>query len=247
MASVEKFHASAVLQEIRHNHRLIRHSSNPDIDPSRSSDNEDLTPDHGGLSPYEYYKARLGELFIYDPSRADINTAFGWVVTLPREVVDLSEEQRFFAAVSNFLLDRYGEANAVSITIHRDEGGQPHLHYLGIPAVANNMQSDEHSQPEKLSCKEVINRQELRVFHRDLQKYLDDHEIRAKVVTGITGGKNRTVEELKRESLSDLRAEVDRLQDIEQKYTDLQQERSQQRERSRWDRSYEMDRERGRF
>ena len=243
MASVEKFRAAAVLQEIRHNHREIQHSSNQDIDPSRSANNDDLTPDHGGLTPYEYYKSRLGELYIYDPRRDDINTLFGWVVTLPREVSASDEEQRFFAAVANFLSDRYGPENAVSITIHRDEGGQPHLHYLGIPAVKNNMRGPDHPQAEKLSCKEVINREELRKFHSDLQAYLDEHGIKAQVKTGVTGGKNRTVEQLKRESAADLRAEVDRLQEIERKYNELLQDR----ELSRWDRSPDIDRERGRW
>lgn len=247
MASVEKFRATAVLQELRHNHREIRHSSNPDIDPSRSADNEDLTPDHGGLSPYEYYKARLGELYIYDPRRADINTAFGWVVTLPQSVTASEDEQRFFATVADFLNDRYGPENCVSVTIHRDEGGQPHLHYIGIPAVENNMRSEEHPQHEKLSCKEVINRQELRAFHPDLQKYLDEHGISAQVHTGVTGGKSRTVEQLKRETAAELRAEVDRLQEIELKYNELLQERPVQHERSRWDRSSDIDRERGRW
>ena len=247
LASVKKFRSAAVLQELRHNHREIRHSSNPDIDPARSVDNDDLTPDHGGVSPYEYYKARLGELYICDPRRTDINTAFGWIVTLPQSITAPEEEQRFFLTVADFLIERYGPENCVSVTIHRDEGGQPHLHYIGIPAVANNMRNEDHPQAEKLSCKEVINRQELRVFHPDLQKYLDEHGINAKVLTGVTKGKNRTVEELKRETLADLRAEVDRLQEIERKYNELLQERSMKHERSRWDRSSDRDRERGRF
>ena len=247
MASVQKFHAAAVRQELRHNYREIQNSSNPDIDKSRSVDNDySLTPDHNGLSPYQYYKKRLDELYIYDPSRTDINTAFGWVVTLPKEITAWDEEQLFFEAVANFLIERYGEANTVSITIHRDEGGQPHLHYIAIPAVKNNMRDEEHPQLEKLSCKEVINRAELRAFHGDLQKYLDEHGIDAHVLTGVTKGKNRTVEELKRESAADLRAEVDRLQALEKKYNELLN-RSAQNERSRWDRSEEIDRERGRF
>lgn len=238
----------AVLQELRHNNREIQHSSNSDIDPARSADNDDLTPDHDGLSPYEYYKARMAELYIFDPRRTDINTAFGWVVTLPIEISDPVEEQQFFAAVADFLKERYGPQNCVSITVHRDEGGQPHLHYIGIPAVANNMRSEEHPQTEKLSCKEVINRAELRVFHSDLQKYLDEHGVNAQVHTGVAGGNNRTVEQLKRETAADLRAEIDRLHEVERNYNTMLQERTmQQHERSRWDRSENKDRERGRF
>lgn len=247
MASVQKFHAAAVRQELRHNYREIRNSSNPDIDRTRSADNDySLTPDHGGLSPYEFYKARLEELYIYDPNRSDINTAYGWIVTLPKEITTREEEQCFFEAVADFLIRRYGEENTVSITIHRDEGGQPHLHYIGIPAVINNMRSEEHPQLEKLSCREVINRAELRAFHGALQEYLDEHGVDAHVLTGVTKGKNRTVEQLKRESIADLRVEVDRLQTLEKQYNELL-ERSAEQARSRWDRSEDIERDRGRF
>lgn len=247
MASVEKFHAAAVLQELRHNHREIRNSSNPDIDPSKSAANDySFAPDHAGLTPYQYYKQRLNELYIFDPKRKDINTAFGWVVSLPEEIVDPETEQIFFSAVRDFLLQRYGPENAVSITVHRDEGGQPHLHYIGIPAVANNMRSKEHPQPEKLSCKEVINRKELIAFHPELQQYLEEHGVPGRVHTGITAGHNRTVTELKRETIAKLRAENERLRDVEKKYEALLRERSTDREQSRWDRR-DTTRERGRF
>ena len=242
MASVVKFKAQAVVQELRHNHREIEHSSNPDIDPTRSGDNDyTLTPDHGGLSPYQYYKARLDDLYIYDRKRKDINTAFGWIITLPKEITDPAEEQRFFSAASDFLIDRYGEINTVSITIHRDEGGQPHLHYIAIPAVKNNMQSPEHPQAEKLSCKEVINRKELRSFHPALQSYLNEQGIAAPVYTGVTAGHNRTVKDLKRATMAELQSEVQRLQEIERKYNEL----IRKTDRNRWERSEEH--ERGRW
>lgn len=243
MASVQKFKKSAAVERIAgHMDRTNHNPSNKDIDPARRDYDVDLTPDHGGLSPYDYYTARLSELYIFDPHRDDIVTLYGWVVTLPREVTNPAEEQRFFLAVADFLMERYGKENTVSITIHRDET-TPHLHYLGIPAVENNMRGPDHPQAEKLCCKEVINREELRKFHSDLQDYLDKLGIDAQVKTGVTGGKNRTVEQLKRETAADLRAEVDRLQEIERKYNELLQDR----ERSRWDRSQDIDRERGRW
>lgn len=230
---------------MRHNNREIQHSSNPDIDPGKSADNDDLTPDHGGLSPYEYYKQRLDEIYVYDRNRKDINTAFGWIVTLPAEVSDTEIEQRFFETVSDFLLERYGRENCVSITVHRDEAGQPHLHYIGIPVVENHMRSSEHPEEERLCCKEVINRRELQQFHPALQKYLDDSGLDVQVHTGVTGGQNRTVETLKRESVAELRAEVVRLREVERRYNELLEERS--RSESRWDTEENRDPERGRW
>ena len=53
MASVEKFSAGAVRNQLRHNRREIEHSGNPDIDPSRQGQDYVLSPDRG-MSDYDY-------------------------------------------------------------------------------------------------------------------------------------------------------------------------------------------------
>lgn len=45
MASVEKFGAGAVRNQLRHNSREIEHSGNPDIDPERLGQDYVLSPD----------------------------------------------------------------------------------------------------------------------------------------------------------------------------------------------------------
>lgn len=50
--------------------------------------------------------------------------------------------------------------------------------------------------PLKVDCNTVINHVELKHFHPDLQKYLTEHGIEGKVVTGKTGT-NFSVKELK--------------------------------------------------
>ena len=47
MASVTKFTAGAVYNQLRHNLRQIAHSSNPDIDPVRLRQDYVLSPDRG--------------------------------------------------------------------------------------------------------------------------------------------------------------------------------------------------------
>lgn len=47
MASVEKFSAGAVRNQLRHNRREIEHSGNPDIDLSRQGQDYVLSPDRG--------------------------------------------------------------------------------------------------------------------------------------------------------------------------------------------------------
>ena len=85
MASVEKFTLAAVVNEIRHNNRTIKHSSNPDIDRNKINLNYSLTPDRH-ISEYDYFKQRTSELYCYN--RSDVKVLAGWVITAPK---DLSE------------------------------------------------------------------------------------------------------------------------------------------------------------
>ena len=57
MASVTKFTAGAVYNQLRHNLRQIAHSGNPDIDPARLRQDYVLSPDRG-MSDYDYFPAR---------------------------------------------------------------------------------------------------------------------------------------------------------------------------------------------
>ena len=59
MASVEKFSAGAVRNQLRHNRREIEHSGNPDIDPSRQGQDYVLSPDRG-MNEYDYFLQRKG-------------------------------------------------------------------------------------------------------------------------------------------------------------------------------------------
>lgn len=49
----------------------------------------------------------------------------------------------------------------------------------------------------KIDCNSVLNKVELKNFHPDLQKYLQENGIAGSVITGKTGGVNFTVKELK--------------------------------------------------
>lgn len=194
MASVEKFSAGAVRNQLRHNRREIEHSGNPDIDPSRQGQDYVLSPDRG-MTEYDYFLQRKSELYCY--SRDDVKVMAGWVVTAPQ---DLAPERYddFFYATYNFLANRYGEENVVQAIVHDDEGGQPHLHFCFIP-VEKDL---KHEQGYKICANDVLDRRELRNFHPDLQRYLNEHGLEdARVMTGVTKrqGGNRTVAQLKAE------------------------------------------------
>ena len=192
MASIQKFEASEVVNQIRHIERTIENPSNEDIDKEKINEDYLLSPDRG-ITSYDYYKQRLSELYVL--KRPDINTACGWVITAPQELKKENEDA-FFKSCYEFLNNRYGEKNCISCTVHKDESGQPHMHYLFIPVVEDKKHKDYDG---KVCAKQLITQRELRNFHPDLQRHLDNEGIEAKVMTGITKrqGRNISVKELK--------------------------------------------------
>lgn len=192
MASVKKFTAAAVVNQLRHIERTIATPANRDIDPERESRNYSLAPDRG-MSSYDYFLKRKSELYCY--KRADVKVMAGWIVTAPKELA-AEEYNSFFQHAHNFLISRYGEENCIQSIIHNDESGQPHLHYLFIPTVP-----DKKHGGEKICANDRISAKELRNFHSDLQRYLKSNGIRAIVKNGITAaqGGNRSVWEMKQE------------------------------------------------
>ncbi len=176
---------------LRHGAREIVESSNPDIDPERTPQNYELTPDHDGLTDAEYFRERLAA--IHHMKRKDLVTSFGWIVTAPKEL-PASREKAFFRSVERFLEARYGRENIIQTVVHRDEAGRAHLHSLVVPVAASDRWGS------KICANDVLTRADLRSFHGDLQKHLDRVGIKAKVQTGIVreNGRNYTVEQLKR-------------------------------------------------
>lgn len=192
MASVAKFTLHAVVNQLRHNERVIQNSSNKDIHKDNSIFNYSLSPDRR-MTAYDYFLKRKNELYCYN--RADVKVMVGWIVTAPQSLPP-ADHKVFFQTVYQFLSERYGEENCIQAIVHNDESGQPHLHYCFIPAVP-----DTKHGGEKICANNVINRKELRNFHPDLQRYLRGHGIDTDVYTGITRkqGGNKSVRELKRE------------------------------------------------
>lgn len=191
MASLKKISQGNVCNIIRHNERLNQNYSNPDVNLDKKNLDYSLSPDRG-MTNYDYYKQRLSECYVYN--RSDVKTVFSWVVTCPEDTPD-SQTDLFFCNIYDFLNERYGEKNCISCTVHKDESGRPHMHYLAIPVVPD----PKHPQGIKVCCDKVINRRELRNFHPDLDRYLKNNGIKGSVYTGITKrqGGNRSIRELK--------------------------------------------------
>ena len=222
-----------VLYALRHNTRETpRPPSNEDIDPERTKNNISLAPsDRGGAQPdggktalaaYHYYRYRLGEVYHY--GRSNLVTAVQWIVTLPDDVAP-EQEKIFWTLTYGFLNGLYGEENVIQAIVHTDEGlalngkiahGRNHLHYMVIPAVKNEkyLTPNRHGNltgaakfGEKICFNAQITRQHLREFHPRFQAFLLEHGLNATVHSGATGGHNRSVAELKNNSI---RAELAR-------------------------------------
>ncbi|MBU5249551.1 plasmid recombination protein [Coprococcus comes] len=192
MAGLKKFTLEATKNLIRHNQRTIKNPANVDIDSLRTINNYTLHPDRG-ISDYKYFVERKAQLYCYN--RTDVKVAAGWIVTKPKDFPQ-EKQREFFKAVYCFLNERYGAENCIQAIVHNDESGQPHLHYVFIPVT-----KDLKHGGEKICANAVLNKEELRSFHPDLQKYLLDHGIKANVINGITqkNGGNKSVWQMKQE------------------------------------------------
>jgi hypothetical protein len=175
---------------------------NQDIDPERTGMNYNLGPDRD-VSQNEYLNKRLDE--VHRLKRADVKVVCDWVVTAPKTLPE-EERERFFGETYEFLRERYGgEKNVISAYVHVDEN-QPHMHFCFAPIV-----EDAKRGGERLCASEVIERGELKRFHKDLERHMEramGHEV--EILNEATKNGNRSIDELKRETAA---MEVERLRE----------------------------------
>ena len=203
MAHMRKFNMSESVHLCKHYERSanINNYGNSDVDVERSNENYNLGPDRE--SQVGYIRQQLD--FIQHVNRKDLVVMGDLIITCP---VNLPEAYRlrFFEESYNFGVDRYGfisglgEDVVISAYVHMDEA-QPHMHFAFLTVKAER--DDEGNVISQRFCaKEIINRQDLRTLHRDLQAWMDEKGIPAKVMNGNTkfdsNGKALSVKELKR-------------------------------------------------
>ena len=166
MAHLKKNTRGSVKGLSTHFERKTDNHSNEEIDVSRSHLNKDLMQDNSDM--ISRFDERLEN--VYCMKREDVKALGTWVVTLPDELKNESQnnQNNFFEETKEFLDERYGKENAVCAVVHYDET-TPHLHYAFIPVTF-----DEKKQREKVSAKEVLNRKDLQSFHDDLDKQLKE-------------------------------------------------------------------------
>ncbi|SMH41739.1 Plasmid recombination enzyme [Carnobacterium iners] len=165
MAHVQKFTRGNLNGLSIHLDRKTDHHSNEEIDPTKTYLNYDLCQKEGDT--LSRLNDRLKE--VYCMKRDDVKVGCSWIVTLPKNLKEQTEsdQQAFFEKTYAFLSERYGgEKNVLSAQVHLDET-TPHLHFVFMPVVW-----DEKKQREKISAKEVLNRNDLQNFHGELDTFL---------------------------------------------------------------------------
>lgn len=163
MANLQKFTRGGVIGLSNHIERKTENHSNKEIDVSRSHLNYSLVKTGGDMS--SRLKKRLDEVYCF--KRADVNVLGSWIVTLPKNLKDNSEEEQrqFFEQSFNFMARRYGEKNVIAGEVHLDET-TPHIHFSFVPVVP------DVKKGEKVSAKLLLNRTDLKSFHTDLDRHL---------------------------------------------------------------------------
>lgn len=191
---VEKLKKTVVGHMLQHYNRMAVNYGNKCIDHLRSDLNYNLAPKRD-VDDFSYYKQRLSQ--VKCQNRADVKTLCDWIVTLPKQDFTEAEEKKFFQTAYNFMAKRYGEKNIISAWVHKDESGQPHLHFAFIPICL-----DRKKHIEKVSAKEVITRNDLRVIHKEMSKHMEQVFGRdIGILNGATAGGNKTIAELKAKEL----------------------------------------------
>lgn len=160
MAHLTKFKAAAVGNMLHHYERdrpATLERSN--IDESRTRLNYAV----GTGEPREFIERAIEEHNANGRSlRGDAVVMADWVITAPQ---DLREEDRelFFETAHEFCAERYGERAVPQGYVHMDET-TPHMHQPIVPLT------DEG----RMQASKMLNRQDLKTFHRDLGERVDE-------------------------------------------------------------------------
>lgn len=175
-----------------HFDRSAKNISNENINESKTNLNYNLADQ--SMQQIDFINKRCSE--VKCQNRKDVNVMCSWVVTAPKDLSE-NELEPFFKATYEFLEKKYKKENVISAYVHMDEV-TPHLHFAFVPVVKSLKKGKEI---EKVSAKELINRQELKLFHGALEKHIElslGHEVN--LLNRATKEGNKSIELLKRES-----------------------------------------------
>ena len=196
MAHMQKFSKGAIGHMLGH---YDRSKEVPELKaPVNTVLNYNLACNDQPLNQLDFIHQRLSEIRVQN--RSDVNVMVDWVVTLPQALNNqgFADEEKFFREAYAFLSERYGKENVISAYVHLDET-TPHLHFAFVPVT-----EDTKRGGFKLSAKEVVNRQDLRTFHKNLSDHMERVFGRdIGILNEATKEGNKSIAELKRQSAAE--------------------------------------------
>lgn len=212
-----KYKASAVGRLFLHNNRSsddgVTHS-NEEIDNERTIYNY-----HFKKGTAKDVTNRVNELVpIHNRNRTELGEM---IVTLPEDVKP-EDERKFFQSVYEFFCNDFGEENIINAVVHKDET-TPHLHLDFVPVKREEIEFQKSSRqkiltewkernpdkiPERLCCRDLINRNYLKVLHPRLKMHTEKElGYEVSILNGATENGNKSIAQLKNESL---KAEIEK-------------------------------------
>lgn len=147
----------------KHNKRLFKNHSNPDIDVTKSHLNYDLVSCKKSYKNayedemQEHYKSKR-------KVRSDATVIDEWIFSASNdffENMSEADEKRYFSTCLDFMKEKYG--HVVYATVHKDET-TPHMHLGLVPLTSDG----------RLSHKDIFTRNELKKLHTALYERLTE-------------------------------------------------------------------------
>ena len=206
MADITK-HSNDTINFIRHNVRELPQGktySNTSVNTELSKNNYSLIDRGKSAEEINNYRKSV-ENKLYKFKRKNPVKSVEIVIQKPNDCPD-EQEEIFFRECLNYVISQLpmGEESVFMAEVHKDEHkivngkdiSKPHLHIMFIPTLKDN----KHDGFEyKLSSKEITGRNFFKIFHCELQKWIDKKGIKATIQRKDKNGKafKLTVPQLK--------------------------------------------------
>lgn len=179
--------------------------SNPDIDKNRTQENYHIGIERNNM--YGYLKDTVKKYDAITPPKRikkDRVILTGFCFTVPAEIANTNKEQEYFKHCYNWLKKQFGEDNIITADVHRDEihtywdnqqnkwvESRAHMHAEIIP----------WTQERGVNCKNFMNRDSMKFWHSDLDRYIYAHMGIHDLVYADSRAIGRNTDMLKKESI----------------------------------------------
>lgn len=179
--------------------------SNPDIDKTKTQENYHIGIERNNL--YGYLKDTVKKYDAITPPRRvkkDRVVLTGFCFTVPEGIANTPAEKEYFNHCYDWLKKSFGEANIVTADVHRDEihtywdnqknvwtESRAHMHVCVIP----------WTQQKGVNCKNFMNRESMKRWHDELDKYIYTHMGIHDLVYADSRAIGRNTDMLKKESI----------------------------------------------